>query len=29
MIGANIIDFSVSIFIYKTLSKAKHTSILN
>jgi len=29
MIGANIIENSITIFVYKTLSKAQHTSILN
>jgi hypothetical protein len=29
MIGANIIEKSITIFVYKTLSKAQHTSILN
>jgi hypothetical protein len=29
MIDANIIDYSTTKFIYKTLSKAQHTSILN
>jgi hypothetical protein len=29
MIDANIIDYSITKFIYKTPSKAQHTSILN